>query len=65
MKIPIVECGHCEGSGKCQCDECQNKAFGRTYSRSGHYARCCACGGAGKIAVGKISDGDDSDYYEE
>lgn len=49
--VDIVTCGHCKGNGKCQCDECQQIDFGRTYSSDGHYAKCSTCGGAGSVAV--------------
>ncbi len=47
----LVECAHCAGSGKCQCDGCQKEQFGKTFSSSGHYATCCVCGGAGRVSV--------------
>ena len=53
--LNLVECAHCRGDGKCQCDECQKRQFGRTYRSSGHYATCSVCGGAGKVAVGSPS----------
>jgi len=65
MKAPIIECSHCKGTGKCQCDECQMKAFGRRYRSNGHYARCCVCGGAGKVAVRQVTESGEPGYFEE
>ena len=51
LNINTTTCSHCNGTGKCQCDECQKEAFGQVYWFDGHYARCSVCGGAGRVAL--------------
>lgn len=41
----VLECRHCNGTGKCACAECQHPDFFRA-------RRCLACGGKGYVWIG-------------
>ena len=47
----IVTCAHCRGKGTTQHNCCQKKAGVQETFWTDPLARCCACGGAGKIRI--------------
>lgn len=52
------KCSHCGGSGRCDCSECNQKAFG-SHSRWGNNVTvsCSCCGGSGKEKTPEMSWG--------
>lgn len=46
----IRECKHCDGTGKCSCDNCQIHHYGNA-SQAGREAPCTVCDGWGERIV--------------
>ncbi len=51
MNGEIRACAHCDGTGKCDCKECQ-AGSGAMYTK----VTCKVCGGKGSVWVGPLNE---------